>query len=45
MKKTALILLALCLGACDQEMHVSGHVYDLATGRLATVVDASRPAR
>jgi hypothetical protein len=28
MKKTALVLLALCLGACDREMHVSGHVYD-----------------
>ena len=29
----------------SDKVSVSGHVYDLATGRLATVVDASRPAR
>jgi carbonic anhydrase len=29
----------------SDKVSISGHVYDLATGRLATVVDASRPAR
>ena len=29
----------------SDKVSVSGHVYDLATGRLATVVDASHPGR